>query len=275
MSIRDDDIEEGMLGELPYRALGSGQPLAYFPPFAPYHTLTTGWSRAIEVAILRRFALGGFRVYGINRRPNLAPNTTMDDIATQYAQSLMVHFGQAIDVLGFSTGGAIALHVAADHPQVVRRLVLASAAHHLSPVAWEACRKAAERAEVRDVRGFQAAMAPAASLSPLGQAAAAIFGWLLAPVTLGRNWDASDAIITLRADMGINIDSRLGAIQAPTLIISGERDPSYPPEITAELAKRIPNTQRIVYRRTGHGVILHKQFVPDLATFLKGNNHGV
>lgn len=266
---KDDALEEGMLaGGLPYRAVGSGSPLVYFPPFAPYHTPTTGVSRTIEVYILRRFAAGGFRVVAINRRPGLAPSTTMDDLAAQYAQAINQRFAEPINIVGFSTGGAIALHVAAEYPQLVRRLVLASAAHHLSAVAWDTCRRAAERAQAGDVRGFQAAMAPTASRSRWGQWAAAVFGWLFAPLTVGRGWDASDAVITLRADMGIDVEARLGAIRAPPLIISGERDPSYPPAITADLATRIPNACRVVYPCTGHGVILNKRFVPDLAAFL-------
>lgn len=199
----DSRIEERTLtGGLPYRAVGQGSPLIYFPPFAPYRTLTTGLSRWIEVGILRRFARGGFRVYAINRRPDLATHTTIQDLAEQYAAAIMKHFPLPVDMLGFSTGGAIALTFAADHPQLLHRLVLASAAHRLSAVAWEACRKAAERAEAHDVRGFQAAMAPTAAQSKVAQAAAAAFGWLLAPLTVGKHWNPSDAVITLRADMG-------------------------------------------------------------------------
>lgn len=265
-----DEIEEGILaGGLPYRALGSGPALTYFPPFAPYHKLTTGLSRKIEIGILRSLAAGGFRVYSINRRPGLAPGTTLTDLAAHYAQAIAQTFAKPVDILGFSTGGAIALNFATDYPNLVRRLVLASAAHRLSKVAWEACKKAAERAEAHDSRGFQAAMAPAAALSKPAQLAAALFGWLLAPLSLGRDWDPSDAVITLRADMSIDVESRLAGIRAPTLIISGEWDPSYPPEITNELAARIPNAQRIIYQRTGHGVVIKKRFVQDLVEFLK------
>jgi pimeloyl-ACP methyl ester carboxylesterase len=266
----DRHIEEGTLaGGLPYRAVGDGPTLIYFPPFAPYHTLTTGLSRRIEVGILRRFARSGVRVYAINRRPGLAPHTTMTDLAAHYAAAIHTHFPPPVDVLGFSTGGAIALALAVDYPQLPRRVVLASAAHHLSAVAWEACRRAAERAEAHDVRGFQAAMAPAAAHSTLAQGAAAAFGWLLAPLTVGRDWNPSDAVITLRADMGIDVTPRLSAATAPTLVISGAMDPSYPPAIIADLVARLPHARAIVYPRTGHGVIVKRRFVHDLAAFLK------
>ncbi len=130
----------------------------------------------------------------------------MTELAAHYAAAIVQHFSPPVDLLGFSTGGAIALTVALDYPHLLRRMVLASAAHHLSAVAWEACRHAAERAEAHDVRGFQAALAPTASQSPLAQRAAAVVGWVLAPVTVGKAWDPSDAVITLRADMGMEVN---------------------------------------------------------------------
>ncbi|MFN8441325.1 MAG: alpha/beta fold hydrolase [Caldilineaceae bacterium] len=269
MSSQTKVVEEGLLATaLPYRAVGAGQTLLYFPPFAPYHELTTGFSRTIELNILRRFAAGGFRVYQVNRRPGLATGTTMHDLAADYARAIEQHFSQPVDILGFSTGGAIALNFAAEYPHLLRRLVLASAAHRLSPVAWNASKQAAERAEARDRRGFQMAMAPAAALSKPAQMAAAAFGWLLAPLTLKRDWNPSDAVITLRADMSIDVDSRLSTISTPTLIVCGDSDPSYPLAITAELTQKLPNARRIVYPRTGHGVVLHKRFVTDLVEFL-------
>ena len=271
---RSDGIDEGVLaGGLAYRAVGTGPPLVYFPPFAPAHALTTGLSRMIELRILRRFAAAGVRVYAINRRVGLLVGTTMDDLAADYATAIRARFDHPVDILGFSTGGAIALTLAAAYPTVPCRLILASAAHHLSPVAAAACRRAAERAEAGDRRGFQAAMAPAAALSKPAQRAAAVFGWLLAPLALGRDWDPSDAVRTLQADLSIDVDARLGHVVAPTLIISGANDPSYPPAITADLARRLGNVERLLYPRTGHGVILARRFVDDVQAFLQ-HDHG-
>lgn len=271
MDGEDGAVEAGLLdGGLPYRAVGTGRTLVYFPPFAPYHTPTTGLGRAIEVGLLRRFAAGGFRVVAIGRRPGLAPGTTMDDLAAQYARALAARFAGPVDILGFSTGGALVLTLAADFPERVQRLVLARAAHRLSSVAIAACARAARRAEWGGRRGFQAALAPAAANAKPARWAAAAFGWLLAPVALGRDRDPSDAVITLRADIGITVAARLGRVAAPTLIVCGECDPSSPPAITAELAEWLPDARRIVYPRAGHGVVTARRFPRDLAAFLIG-----
>ena len=44
-------------------------------------------------------------------------------------------FGWPVDVIGVSTGCSIVQHLAADHPDVVRRLVIHSSAYPLSPAA--------------------------------------------------------------------------------------------------------------------------------------------
>jgi pimeloyl-ACP methyl ester carboxylesterase len=266
-----DEVEEGVLsGGAPYRVLGSGPPLVYLPPFAPYHRLPTGLSRTIEVKLQRGFAAPGFRVCQVNRPEGLQPGTTMRDLAGHAARALEELFPGPVDVLGFSTGGVVALNLAAYFPQRVSRLVLASAAHVLSPVAHAACEAAAERAQARDVRGFQASMAPTATNSRVGQVVAAGFGWLIGPLFLNADWDPADAIATLRADLTVDVEKDLGAVAAQTLILCGDRDPSYPVETTAALEQRLPRARRIVYPRTGHGVVMERRFASDLAAFLRG-----
>ena len=44
-------------------------------------------------------------------------------------------FGGPVDVIGVSTGGSIVQHFAADHPDLVRKLIIHSSAYILSDVA--------------------------------------------------------------------------------------------------------------------------------------------
>jgi 3-oxoadipate enol-lactonase len=41
-------------------------------------------------------------------------------------------------------------------------------------------------------------------------------------------------------------------IRAPTLIIAGEEDTVYPPELAREMARRIPGAELVMFERTGH-----------------------
>ena len=62
---------------------------------------------------------------------------TMAELAAAHATALQAHFPQPVDLLGISTGGAIALQLAVDQPAVLRRLVVAAAASWLGQTGRE------------------------------------------------------------------------------------------------------------------------------------------
>jgi pimeloyl-ACP methyl ester carboxylesterase len=70
---------------------------------------------------------------------------TMADLADEHADSISQGLGGPIDVVGISTGGSIAQHLAADHPDVVHRLVLISAACRLGATERDLQRRVAAR----------------------------------------------------------------------------------------------------------------------------------
>ena len=65
--------------------------------------------------------------------------------------------------------------------------------------------------------------------------------------------------------------SRLGEIDAPTLIVWGEQDAFFPREEQDRLASTIPNATLKVYPETGHAVHWERpeQVVHDLEAFMK------
>jgi pimeloyl-ACP methyl ester carboxylesterase len=85
----------------------------------------TGIQRWGQVRLLAPLARA-FTLYRLGRRVGLGPGTTMGDLANDYAEALEDGFGRPVDVLGISTGGSLALQLAADRPGLVRRLVVAS-----------------------------------------------------------------------------------------------------------------------------------------------------
>lgn len=62
----------------------------------------------------------------------------------------------------------------------------------------------------------------------------------------------------------------LGGIRIPVLIANGDNDIMVPTVNTAELARRIPNSELIIYEDAGHGGIFqnHADFVPKALSFL-------
>lgn len=57
-------------------------------------------------------------MHRISRRVGIEPGTTMADLANDYTEALEDGFGGPVAVLGISTGGSLALQLAADpkHP---------------------------------------------------------------------------------------------------------------------------------------------------------------
>jgi pimeloyl-ACP methyl ester carboxylesterase len=102
--------------------------------FASEHTNPTGLLRISEITMLEPLARH-FRVYAVSRAPGMAAGTTIAEIAAEHADAISAEFGTAVDVLGISSGGSIALQLAADHPNAVRTLIVASSGDTLSGAA--------------------------------------------------------------------------------------------------------------------------------------------
>ena len=64
------------------------------------------------------------------------------------------------------------------------------------------------------------------------------------------------ALQSLAALVGTDLRTQLPAIDRPTLVISGERDPICPTSASAYMAERIPDCRHVVYAGCGHAPFL-------------------
>jgi len=234
------DVREGSMGELPYLAIGSGRPLVVLAGLLPQAGVARGPLRAEHERTARFFAHDR-EVFYINRRPGMPVGVTMAEVAAEHADAIREAFDGPVDLLGMSTGGSIAQQIAAEHPDVVRRLVLVSTGYRLGPAAKLVQRQVMAR--VRRGATRQATAVFAADLAPRGVLAlpAALAGWLLGP-RLSDTEGLSDMATMAEAEDDFDL-RRLPTIQAPTLILGGERDRYYGPELFAETAALIPRSR--------------------------------
>ena len=261
------DIDEGVLAHgLPYLAFGSGPPLLVLRGFMTTHANPVGLQRRFEIRLLAPLARH-FRVYAISRAPGLAPDVSMADIARDHAEAFLATFGSPVDLLGMSSGGSIALQVAADHSVVVRRLVLVSAGHRLGTAAKEAQLHYVE-ATAAGRRGAHY-LAPFKVESTVGARLVTPLMWLLDPLLRPAN--PADMLAFAHAEDRFDLGARLGEITAPTLVIAGERDRVYSPEIFERTAKGVRDGRLIVYPGAGHGgTLTARRLVADVTAFLTG-----
>lgn len=256
-------------GRVPCLSFGEGPPLMVFPGLGMTNANPTGVQRWGEVRLLAPLARA-FTVHRVGRRVGLEPGTTMADLAEGYAGALEDGFGAPVDVLGISTGGSIALQLAADRPGLVRRLVVAGAAYRLSEHGRAFQRRAAELAAAGDRRGLSRMQAPDVADSRLGRRITGGLLWLAGPLFIRRSWDPSDMIATIRAEDDFDIKDRLREILAPTLVVGGGRDRFYPPELFRETAERIPDARLVLYEDRAHGgTFVDRRFGEDVVAFLK------
>lgn len=174
-------------------------------------------------------------------------------------------------MIGVSTGGSIAQHFAADHPDLVRRLVIHSSAYVLSDEARRLQMRVGHLAQRRRwVKAYAAMLGPLLPRrgamkylsGPVVWFGSLLLGLLAAPK------DPSDLVVTIEAEDEHDFKDRLGEISAPTLVVAGDRDPLYTETLFRATAEGIPNARLILYPGMGHPAS-GKQFGRDVLAFLK------
>jgi pimeloyl-ACP methyl ester carboxylesterase len=276
--------QTGTLAGLPCLVTGpaGAPPLAILPGLSPEHAIGEGPVARAELSLADAFA-GRFRVTWLTRRPGMAG--TMTDVAAAHAAALR-ETGAPLDVLGISTGGSIALQLALDHPDVVRRLVLVSAAAQLGTVGRAEQAALGQRVHAGDRRGAFARLVADAVPDPLPWAAGgrgarlherlaalarpplAALGWALGPWL----WPAAalnDMAALIAAEDAYDVRARLGELRAPLLVVAGGRDPYYDEGAFEQLARGVPDGRLVRFARRGHGTVAaDPRFVPAVARFL-------
>ena len=228
--------------------LGQGPPLVLAPGLSPEHANPTGVWRRLYISSAAPFA-GHFTVYLVNRKIGLAPNSTMADIAADYARAIENDIGEPVMLHGSSTGGAVALQLAIDYPQVVRRLVLAPGACRLSPRGRQVQAELARLTKSGDLRRGWALMTGMLPAKTLRYPARGL-GWLTGPSFAAE--DPSDMLITIEAEDAFDAEPDLHRVQAPTLVLGGTADQFYSEDLFRRTAAGIPNGRAVIFPGKGH-----------------------
>lgn len=217
-----------------------------------------------------RFLEDDYTIWIVMRKPGLPAGYTLRDMADDYAAMIRDQFGEPVDVIGISTGGSIAQHFAADHPELLKRLILHSSAYRLSEPAKRMQTRVAELARAGRWREANS-VSMRFMLRVIGGerpiAAALIEVGAMLAGSLGAPRDPSDLVVTIEAEDKHDFRARLGEIVAPTLVIAGDLDPFYTEQLFRDTAAGIPNARLILYKGMGHpasGV----QFAKEVRAFL-------
>ena len=244
-------MERGVIGRLPYLATGTGPPMLFLGGLSLEAGVDGGGMEWMSGSMLRPFA-GSRRVLFVNRRKGLPRGMSMADIAAEHADAIRALGAGPVPVAGISTGGSIAQQLAADHPDVVERLVLLSTACRLGPEGKRLQRRVAARIRRGAHRHALAVMMSGLVPPGRGQIPIGVLALLAGPRVLSPRDDLSDMATTIEAEDAFDLARCSRGIRARTLILAGGEDRFYSRPLFEETARLIPGSRLRVFEGRGH-----------------------
>lgn len=223
------------------------------PDGAPVLVLgnSLGTSRAIwdcqAPAFAERFRLLRYELPGHGGTPSPPGPYTIDDLGAGVLALLDAHGVDTAAYCGISLGGMIGMWLAASAPDRITALGLVCTSAYLPPASGWLDRAGQVRA------------------AGMGSISAASLGRWFTPAFTAREPGLVRAFASdleridvegyagcCAAIAGMDLRGRLGTISAPTLVISGELDPSTPPAHGAAIASAVRGARLRVVRGSAH-----------------------
>ena len=241
--------------EIFYAESGAGPPILWLQGLGAEHT---AWSAQIaRFSAEFRCIAPDSRDVGRSARA-LAPYT-LADVAADAAGLLRGLDAAPAHVVGLSLGGAVAQHLALDHPALVRSLCLVSTF----------ARQGARQREL--LLAWREIYARVDVVTFYRQANT----WLFSDRFFERPRNAENVLRYVAAsqhsqepeafarqvDAALRHDTRerLPELRVPTLVVSGERDILAPPHLGAELAALVPGARLEIIPDASHSLNLERQ----------------
>jgi pimeloyl-ACP methyl ester carboxylesterase len=255
-----------------YRELGptAGVPVIFLTHLA---AVLDNWDPRVVDGIAAHHRVIAFDNRGVGASSGSTPDIieAMAKDAVAFIRALGL---EQVDLFGFSMGGMIAQVIAADEPQLVRKLILAGT----GPAGGEGITKVTRIAHLDTLRGLLSLQDPKQFLfftrTPEGRRAGKAF-----LARLKERSENRDKAISLRSygaqlkaihRWGKQPPADLSVIRQPVLVANGESDRMVPTANSVDLAQRLPGADLVIYPDAGHGGVFqfHQQFVDTALEFL-------
>ena len=251
--------------ELPYIRIGNGtRTIVIFDGLDFTHKPPRS-TELMMYGYIKKLVAAGYTVYQVRRKPGLPDGYSMKDMADDYAVMIKEELKYPVDIMGLSTGGSIAFYFAADHPELVRRLIFASSGYKLNEKG---------KALQLDVAALARAGKLGAASSKLMEGVLSGFPLFMAKImtrlfagAMFPQGKTSDGIVEIEAEDKHDFKERLSEITCPTLVIGGDSDFFYGP--LEDTAAGIPGAKLVLYKNAGHGALMKKEFSADILSFLQ------
>jgi pimeloyl-ACP methyl ester carboxylesterase len=254
-----------------YRDLGprTGMPVIFITHLA---AVLDNWDPRVVDGIAAKHRVITFDNRGVGASTGVTPKT-IEEMAKDAVTFIRALGFEQVDVLSFSMGGMIAQVIAQTDPQLIRRLILAGT----GPAGGEGIKNVTRLSDIDTVRALFTLQDPKQFLfftrTANGRRAGKEFLARLKERTKDR--DKTISLISYRSQLkaihrwGLAQPQDLSVIQQPVLVANGDNDRMVPTPNSADMARRLPNAELVIYPDGGHGGIFqyHEQFVPKALEF--------
>ena len=260
--------------EYVYRHLGaSGVPLVTLQHFRGN---LDNWDPALIDALARDRRVVTFNNVGVGATTGTTPSTAeaMAHGAIAFLEAMEL---SQVDLLGFSIGSFVAQEIALIRPDLLRRVVLASAAPQgaAGMHGWAPEVIGAVGAPQTTPKGYISVFfAPTDTSRAAGQQAAGrIFGGRTVDRDEPTTWQTRQAQYDAVCAWGIpnhSLLERVAAIDVPVFVANGDSDPMILPRYSYLLAGLLPDARVKIYPDSAHGFLFqhHEEFAVDVNAFL-------
>jgi pimeloyl-ACP methyl ester carboxylesterase len=227
-----------------YCEWGEGPPLVLIPGLAGGYELLGPIARCLA----RDYRVISYQLRGEEDCFALRRPFGLPDLADDLAELLDYLYLESPAIFGVSFGGIIGLEFAARHPHRLESLILQGVGARF------------ERTLIQHVAGLVLSRFPLPPDSPfINQFFHLLFGGRekrepLFQFVTRQCWRTDQSVMAHRFRLveSFNVEGRLHRIQAPTLILSGDKDLLVTPGSLSALYRGIPNCQLVRMPQAGH-----------------------
>ena len=207
--------------------------------------------QALNLALFYREFTKDFKVYIFSRKDILQEDYSIEDMATDLKIAFTILGIEKCYLLGASQGGMIAQRFAIEYPDIVEKLIIAVSASRTNSILQNSINCWIDCAEGDDYKSLIIdTMEKTYSPKRLK-----IYRLTYPVLTrIGKPKDFIRFLIQARACLAHNTYNELERINCPTMIIGGDDDKVVGINASLEMAKKIKNSQLVIYEGLGHAV---------------------
>ena len=234
------------------------------PPLVLLHGFTgssRSWGPLLPALAGRRTTIAIDVVgHGDSDKPNDLERYAMERAAADAVAAVANEGYEQADWLGYSMGGRLALFVAAEHPEAVRRLVLIGASPGIAGAdEREARRRSDEALAARIERDGIEAFVDEWEALPLFASQARLPERAREAMRAGRLRNDPTGLANSLRGMGAGAQpplyGRLASVAMPVLLVAGEEDSKYT-TLAHEMAEALPDGRAAIVPAAGHAAQL-------------------